>query len=135
MTSIETAKSRAEELLQNLRTRAREFVEAEEGLVASVRTILDDKGLAPNEVRKRLEEVLGRIRANKVYNDAASAISDYRGEFERRFDGSLHRIIDTLSLVSKDELHDVMKQVTELNLRVVELSNKLDAQNSKQSQN
>ncbi len=129
MTTIETARTRAEEMVHTLQKRARDFLEAEEGLVKAVRALLEEKGLNPADVRKRLEDMLGRIRANSIYSDAVSAIAGYRGEFGRRIDDGMHRILQTLSLASKDDVQELSRQVATLNMKMAELSKKMTGQN------
>jgi polyhydroxyalkanoate synthesis regulator phasin len=134
MTTVETARTRAEELLQNLQKRAKEFLDAEDGLVKTVRTLIDEKGLSPQETQKKLEELIGRIKATKVWDrvktsDAMAALNDYRGEMQHRVEGSVQRMIQALSLASKAELDDLSKQVTALNKKVSELTKKVEPQN------
>ncbi len=134
MTTIETARTRAEELLQNLQKRAKDLLEAEDGVVKTVRQLIEEKGLAPHEVQKKLEELVGRIKAAKVWDrvktsEAMHTLNDYRGEVERRVEDSMQRVMHALSLASKAELADLSKQVTALNKKVNELTKKLDGQN------
>jgi polyhydroxyalkanoate synthesis regulator phasin len=134
MTTIETAKNRAEELFQNLQKKAKDLLDAEEGVVKTVRALVEEKGLAPHEVQKKLEEVVGLIKANKVWDrvkqsDAFATLTDYRGEVERKVEDSVQRLMHALSLASRAELADLTKQVTALNKKVNDLSKKLDGQN------
>jgi len=106
---MSTAKDRAEELLHGLQKRAREFLAAEEGLAHAVRELIENKGLTPAEVRKRLETVVGRIKANKVWerirtSDAVVALSDYRDEVEKRVEETVRRLLASLQIVTKNDL-------------------------------
>lgn len=119
MTSTNKARDRAEELLHNLQRRAREWAEAEEGLVATVREMVEDRGFSSGEVKRRLDDALGRLKSNAVWerlrlNEAASTISGYRGELERRVDGSVQRLLSALPIVSKSDLKRVEEEVVAL---------------------
>jgi len=135
MTTIETAKTRAEELLHNLQKKARSYLEAEEGLIKTVRQVMEEKGLGPAETRKKLEELVGHIKANKIWDrvktsDTMAAFTDYRDEMERRVEDTMHRLVDSFSLASKGDVQDLAKQVTALNKKVNELSKKVEAVNN-----
>jgi polyhydroxyalkanoate synthesis regulator phasin len=135
MTTIESARSRAEDVLHNLQKKAREFLAAEDGLVKTLRELADEKGFSPAETRKKLEEMVGHIKANKIWDrvkssDAAATFSDYRDEVERRVEDTMHRFIDTLSLVSKSDFQTLAKQVTALNKKLNDLSKKLDGRDN-----
>jgi len=134
MTTIETARTRAEELLQNLQKKAKELLEAEDGVVKTVRALVEEKGLAPAEVQKKLEELVGRIKANKVWervkaSNALATFNDYRGEVQHKVDDTVQRIMHSLSVASSNEVADLTKQVTALNKKVNELTKKLDGAN------
>ena len=51
MTTIETARTRAEDLLHTLQKKAHEFLDAEDGLVKTLRQLADEKGLSSAETR------------------------------------------------------------------------------------
>jgi polyhydroxyalkanoate synthesis regulator phasin len=134
MTTIETARTRAEELLQNLQKKAKDLIEAEDGVVKTVRALVEEKGLAPHEVQKKLEELVGRIKANKVWDrvkasNTLATFNDYRGEMQHKMDDTVQRIMHSLSVASTNEVADLTKQVTALNRKVNELTKKLDTQN------
>jgi polyhydroxyalkanoate synthesis regulator phasin len=136
MTTV-NARSRAEELLQNLQKRAKDLLEAEDGVAKTIRALMEEKGLAPAEVQKKLEEVVGRIKATKIWDrvksaDALAFLSDYRDEMERKVEDTMHRLIHALSLVSKNELADLARQVATLRERVDALSKKPDSSNHPQ---
>src|SRR5688572_6298998 len=101
---MSTARDRAEELLASLQKRARELLSAEEGLVRTVRDLVDNVGFSPDEVKKRLDELVGKIKANNVWerlkaNDTLVALNDYRGEVERR----AQAMLQSLPVASKQE--------------------------------
>ncbi len=134
MTTIETARNRAEELLQNLQKRAKDLLEAEDGVAKTVRALMEERGLAPTEVQKKLEEVVGRIKAAKIWDrmksaDALAFLNDYRDEMERKVEETMHRLIHALSLVSKSELADLAREVATLSERVDALSKKSESSN------
>jgi polyhydroxyalkanoate synthesis regulator phasin len=126
-----TARDKAEELLQTLQRRARELLEAEDRLLKLVRNLIDDHGLSPNEVRKRLEDLLGRIKAHKLWerlrgSDAVIALSDYRDGFERYAEESISRLLGSLPVATKDELKSLKDQLTALERRLSNLTGRLD---------
>ena len=114
-----TARDRAEELVHNLQKRAKDMLEAEDGLVSTVRQLVEEKGFSPADVKKRLDDVMGRIKANTVWervrtSDTANTLSDYRDELERRVDDSVKRLFSTLPIVSKADLAKVEEEVVGL---------------------
>jgi hypothetical protein len=132
MAKTNTARDRAEELLQTLQKRARDLLDAEEGLVKAVRDLIEQKGFTPAEVKKKLEELVGRIKANKLWDrvaksDAIVALSDYRGEVERRATESVQKLLASLPVANKSEVAELEKQLRELTDKVKELAQKLDA--------
>ncbi len=120
------AKDRAEELIHNLQKRARELVDAEEGLVRTVRDLVEEKGLAPNDVKKRLDDVVGRLKANKLWesirnSDAVVALNDYRDEFETRVEDAVKRFMSTLQLVTKADIAALEKESKSLRRKLNDL--------------
>src|SRR5688500_16810553 len=104
---MSTARDRAEELLANLQKRAKDLLSAEEGLVRTVRDLVENYGLSPDEVKKRLEELVGRIKANGLWerirqNETIVALSDYRGEVERR----AQALLQSLPVATKAEVQE-----------------------------
>ena len=86
---LATAKNRAEELISNLQKRARGLIDSEAGLVNTVRELIEERGMSRQEVLDALEEAVGRLKANELWEQVSSsktvvALSDYRGEVERR---------------------------------------------------
>ena len=125
--SMNTARDRAEELFGNLQKKARDLLDAEEGLTHTVRDMIEDAGLNPNEVRRRLEELVGRIKANKLWdrvsNDTVIALGDYRDELERRVGG----IMGNLPVVPKQDFDDLVERVQSLELRLENLGELLES--------
>ncbi len=122
---VTQAKDRAEELLTGLQKRARELLAAEEGLVKTVRDLIEKGNISPAEVKKRLDTVVGHIKANKVWerlrtSDAIVALSDYRDEVERRVEESVRRLLGSLQIVTKNDL-------TALKAELAALEKKVDA--------
>jgi polyhydroxyalkanoate synthesis regulator phasin len=127
--STNTARNRAEDLLQNLQKRARDWVDAEEGLVQTLREAADS-GFSTAEAQKRLEAVLGRIRANTIWsrlreNERVVALSDYRGDVERRLEDAISSLVGTLPVASKNDLASMNKQIKALNRKVNDLARKV----------
>ena len=126
-----SARDRAEELLQNLQNRARELLDAEEGLAKTVGDLVEGNGVSVAGVRGRLEDLFGRMKGNKVWesirnHDKVVALNDYRGEVERRFEDTFGSLIDTLPFATKSDLADLGKQLGSLNYKVNELAAKLE---------
>ncbi len=124
------ARDRAEELFHNLQNRARDLVDAEEGLVRTVRDLVEEKGLAPNDVKKRLDDVVGRLKANKFWesirtSDAVVALSDYRDEFETRVEEAVQRFMSTLQLVTKTDVAGLEKELESLRRKVGNLKKQI----------
>lgn len=124
------AKDRAEELIHNLQKRARELVDAEEGLVRTVRDLVEEKGLAPNDVKKRLDDVVGRLKANKLWesirnSDAVVALNDYRDEFETRVEDAVKRFMSTLQLVTKADIAALEKESKSLRRKLNDLKKQI----------
>ena len=127
---INTAKDRAEEVWQNLQKRARDLLEAEEGLVATVRELIEDKGLTPAEVRKQLEDVLGRIKTAKIWNrltgsNAVVALNDYRDEVEKKVEDTVRRLLGTFQIATKADLDALEKKFSSVNRKVNEINRKV----------
>jgi len=130
--AINAAKDRADQVWQKLQTRAREFIEAEEGLVASVRELLEDKGISQAEITKKLEEFLGKVKANKVWekvsgSNAVVALSDYREEFEKKAEDTRLKVMSTLQVASASDVEALQKQLKSLNRKVNEVNRKVKA--------
>ena len=86
---LATAKTRAEELISNLQKRARGLIDSEAGVVTALRELVEERGMSRQEVRDALEEAVGRLKANELWEQVSAsktvvALSDYRGEVERR---------------------------------------------------
>jgi polyhydroxyalkanoate synthesis regulator phasin len=132
MTKISNARDRAEELLQNLQKTARELLDAEEGLIKAVRAMVEQNGFSAAEVKKRLEEMVGRIKANNLWervakSDTAVAIADYRGQVERRASKSVKKLLSSFPVANKNEVAELTQQVKALNNKVLELAKRLDS--------
>lgn len=131
MSGIGTARDRAEDLLQTLQKKGREVIEAEERLVKTVRDLMEEKSFSPAEVKNSLEELLGRIRGNRVWekvraSDAVVALSDYRDEVEKKVEDSVQRILGSLQIASKNDLQAISKQIKALNKKFNDLNKKLN---------
>ena len=127
---MQTARDRAEELWLNLQGKARTFLEAEEGLVATVRELLEAKVSSSTELRAQLDELLGKIRAHKVWEKVSKsstviALSDYREGVEHKVEEVTGRIIGSLQIASTSEVEELQKQLKSINRKVNELNRKL----------
>ncbi len=132
MTTINNARDRAEELLHNLQKRARELLEAEEGLVSTVRALVEERGFTPGEVKKKLDELVGLIKSNTVWervsaSGALGMLADARGEVERRVEGSVQRLLSSLSIASRTDVDDLGRQLSALESKLSDLEHKLEA--------
>jgi polyhydroxyalkanoate synthesis regulator phasin len=117
------ARDRAEELFHSLQKRARELMEAEDGLAKTVRDLIEERGLAPVEVKKRLDDMMGRIKANSLWDrvrklDAVSALSDARGEVERRVEETVQRLVNNLPIVTRNDLKELESEIASLKRKV-----------------
>ena len=126
-----TARDRAEEVLHNLHKKARDLLDAEEGVVKTARKLMEEHGLSPAEVKKRLEEAVGGLKANKVWSrikssEAVTTLADYRGEVERYAEESLARLAKSLPLATKEDLKALSLQVAAVSKRVGILARRLD---------
>ncbi len=124
------ARDRAEDVLQNLQKRAREWIDAEEGLVQSVRDLIDDNRLTPGEARRRLEEGVGRIKANKLWeristNDRVVALADYRDELERRIEEAAAQVVDRIPVATKNDLATIEKRIKSTSRKVSALAKRV----------
>ena len=128
----QTARNKAEEAWTSLQQKAREFIEAEQGLVASAKELIDENGLSPKDVNKMLEDVLGRIKGNRVWdtlstNSAVATLSDYRTDLEQKVEQVATRIFSSLQIATTADLAAVEKKVKSLNRKTNELNRKLKA--------
>jgi polyhydroxyalkanoate synthesis regulator phasin len=117
------ARDRAEELFHSLQKRARELMDAEDGLAKTVRDLIEDKGLAPVEVKKRLDDMMGRIKANNLWDrvrkiDAKTAFTDARGEVERRIEETVQRLVNNLPIVTRNDLKELESEIASLKRKV-----------------
>ena len=117
------ARDRAEELFHSLQKRARELMDAEDGLAKTVRALIEDNGLAPVEVKKRLDDMMGRIKANNLWDRvrkiaAKTAFTDARGEVERRVEETVHRLMTNLPIVTRKDLKELETEIASLKRKV-----------------
>ena len=129
---LATAKNRAEELISNLQKRARGLIDSEAGLVNTVRELIEERGMSRQEVLDALEEAVGRLKANELWEQVSSsktvvALSDYRGEVERRVEDSVKGVLGSLQIASSEDLAKVEKKVKSLTRKVNDLSKQLKA--------
>ena len=127
---LATAKNRAEELISNLQKRARGLIDSEAGLVNTVRELIEERGMNRQEVLDALEEAVGRLKANELWEQVSSsktvvALSDYRGEVERRVEDSVKGVLGSLQIASSEDLAKVEKKVKSLTRKVNDLSKQL----------
>ena len=127
---LATAKNRAEELITNLQKRARGLIDSEAGLVNTVRELIEERGMNRQEVLEALEEAVGRLKANELWEQVSSsktvvALSDYRGEVERRVEDSVKGVLGSLQIASSEDLAKVEKKVKSLTRKVNDLSKQL----------
>ena len=130
--AITAAKDRAEELWQNLQTRSRDFLEAEEGLIKTVREMLETKQFNSAEIRKALEEAMGKLKAYKVWDkvtntQAVVALSDYRTDLEKKADDAVTRFKASFQIASTSEVEALEKKLKSLNRKVNDVNRKVKA--------
>ena len=85
-----TAKNRAEDLFHGLQKKAKAFAEAEEGVVHTAKDLMRN-GLSAADVTSKLEELVGKVKANAILEKldpqgALAAFNGYRDDVERRVD-------------------------------------------------
>ena len=115
-----------------MQTRARDLLEAEEGVVATVRELVDERGLKPADVKETLDEAMGRIKSNELWDkitnsSTVAALSDYLDDLERRVEAVVERLLGTFNIATRAELEDIEKKYKSLNRKVNELNRKLKA--------
>jgi len=130
--AITAAKDRAEEMWQNLQTRSRELLEAEEGLVKTIRDMVETRGFNSLEVRTALDEALGKIKAHKVWTRVTNAqavvvLSDYRTDLETKADAAVSRFKASFQIASTSEVEALEKKLKSLNRKVNEVNRKVKA--------
>lgn len=116
-------RERAELLLSGLQKHARELLAAQEGLVRTVRHLVEERGLAPSDVKKRLEDVLGRVQTATLWSrlkglDASTAFNEAKDGVERRMEDTVQRFIDNLPVASKTDLKAIEGELNALKRRV-----------------
>lgn len=119
------ARERAEEWMQTLQKQARAFLDAEEGMVKTLRDFVE-QGLAPAEVKKNLEEIVGRIKANRLWEglrarEAVTFIADTRDEVERRVDEIVHRLLTSLQIVTTADVAELDAKMKTIAQRIDQL--------------
>ena len=117
------ARDRAEELFHGLHKRARELLAAEDGLATTVRHLIEEKGLTPAEVKGRLDDVVGRLKANGLWDrvrnsDAMAALSGARDEVERRVEETVSRLMTNLPIVTKNDLKALETEIASLKKKI-----------------
>src|SRR5262245_60621815 len=113
MSTLNTARDRAEELLQSLQKRARELLDADAGMVKTVRTLVEERGLSPNRV-------WARVKAS----GAAVVLNDYRGEVERRLGVSVEKLLASLPASTVNDVEAILKQVPLVGKKISEFTQK-----------
>ena len=129
MLSATQARDRAEEMVQLMQKRARDLLDAEDGLARTARDLIEQKGLAPAEVRRNLEELVGRIRATKVLErirntEPQEIWTDTVEGLERRVDSSVQWLMSTLQLATAEEMKSLHRDIKSLRERIEVLENK-----------
>jgi polyhydroxyalkanoate synthesis regulator phasin len=130
LTTVEGARERAEELLSSLQGRARELAEARQGLITTVTDLVNEKGLKPADVKGTLDDLLGRIKSNELWDELTASntvatLSDYREELERQIEAVVTRIMSTLNIATRADLEAMDKKLKGMNRKVNELSRKV----------
>jgi len=130
MSLTTNARDRAEEMFQLLQKRARELLDAEEGLARTVRDMVEQAGISPVEVRKSLEELLGRLGANKIVErlratEPSILWSDTVDGFERRVDTSIHWLLSSLQIASADDMRDMRDDLAAMRERLDQIDARL----------
>lgn len=106
--TMHTARDRAEELLETLQRRAKDFVAADEGLLKSVRDA-------------------SHLLERPAVHDAMATLADYREELERRLEAVVHRVLASLQLATHADLDGVNARLATLTQRIEQLQAKIEA--------
>jgi hypothetical protein len=122
--TVNQAKDRAEELLQNLKKGARNLIDAEsvKNVRAKIEAKLDAQGLNPAEARKRFDDAVSQLRLRT--GEAKGKLSDYRAQIERRAEESFQRIFDSAQKVAKSEFDGVSSKVKSISKRFGKMGKK-----------
>ena len=142
MSITTNARTRAEEMLQTLQPRARELLDAEEGVAKTVRDLVEQSGLPVADVRRHLEDLIGRLGAYKILErvrgaDATVIWNDTVGGLEKRVDTSIHWLLSNLQIATTDDVQRMRHDVETLRTRLDGLDEKLGrpARTSRQPEN
>ena len=130
LTTVEGARERAEELLSSLQGKARDLAEARQGLLSTVTDLVDEKGLKPADVKETLDEMLGRIKANELWDELTASntvatLTDYREELERQIEAVVTRIMSTLNIATRADIDAMDKKLKSMNRKVNDLNRKV----------
>ncbi len=133
MGMVQVAKDKADDMLQVLQKKARDFLTAEEHLVEAAKALLEEKKWSSQDLRKRLEEGLGRFKANSVLErlrqwDSVVVLGDYKEGIEKRVETTVHSILESLQIASKAD-------IAALSQEIAALRDRLGASNSKNHTN
>jgi hypothetical protein len=136
----QAAKDKTEEVLQVLQKKAREFLAAEEGLVEAARELLEDKKWNTQEIKKRLEEGFGRLKAHTLWErlrqlDSVVVLGDYKDGFEKRVEDTVHAILNSLQIANKGELAALSREVSVLRDRLEKLTPRNHSDKAKKKRN
>jgi polyhydroxyalkanoate synthesis regulator phasin len=105
MTTIETAKTRAEELIQTVQKRARRIMNSDEGMAKAMRSLVEERNLLPQDMQRRFEDFVDHMKSN------------------------VRQLVEGLPLATKSDVHDLSKQVGALNRKLNELSKRIEGHN------
>ena len=128
--ATESAKEKAEEWFSILQSKIKTFAEAEEGLVAIVKDMIDEKGLNASDVKNSLEHLMGRLKANELWAQVRGSspvvtLSDYRDDLEEQVESIVTRVLSAFQIAKLSDLESVSKQCKSLNRKVNEMNRRL----------
>ncbi|MEE2960994.1 MAG: hypothetical protein VYA34_09640 [Myxococcota bacterium] len=120
----------AKEWLNILQTKIKSFAEAEEGLVAAVKDMVEEKGLNASEVKNSLDQFMGRLKANELWEQVRGSgtvvtLSDYRNELEQQVENIVTRVLSAFQIAKLSDVESVSKQFKSLNRKVNEMNQRL----------
>ena len=118
-----------ERLYAELQARTKTFLEAEDGVAATAKTLLEG-GIPVNEVRSTMEEFLGRFPTKDLWvkvteHERVVKLSQYRSDLEQRIETVVERISGGLPIASAAELDKQHKALERLQRRVRTLEKEL----------
>lgn len=137
----QSTKDKAEEMLSSLQRRAKEWLDAEEGLIHTIRDAIETNAITPTELRSKLDTLLGQLKSRGILEyfgnsavplaaegggEAAprglqSSIQQYRSDLEQRAESSMRRLLTSLQVATKNDVDTLSEQIQALTHKLGDL--------------